>query len=477
MIDLLVLVEAFSATPALRDAWRLSGYVERVAALGGMVAVLTDDPQSGWPRGWRPVAHPGEALDAFPDAGAVLHVQAEQIFLDVEIALDGLAEFERFRPDMFTQWEHCLLPVGVGVRIYSPQALRRGDVGSMSAFLAAMVADPTAFSVRYDQRAYVSHEDHLLDTRFSDRTAAAVARAPAWSLAGYLEVADPGTHGYVGAPGAAMTDRRGMAAPYGFESRECADFPTYVMFDLTNRCNAACVHCPQSVGFVGQDNPTFLAFDAFRRAIDECVDRPIHFVRITADGEPLLHPRIWDMLDYAAAKGVGPVGLTTNGAALNDANARRLLTSGTFMVDVSIDAASEDTFRKIRVGLSFRQVRDNVLRLLELRRQSGSDLKVMTSFVRQPGNAHEVEDFQAQWVPLVDKVLIRELNSNVGLNGVAGGADGPEPGRWPCPHLWRRVVIGYGGELKACPIDWQGAGEPPADGQSDPGTVARRFLP
>lgn len=121
MIDLLVLVEAFSATPALRDAWRLSGYVERVAALGGMVAVLTDDPQSGWPRGWRPVAHPGEALDAFPDAGAVLHVQAEQIFLDVEIALDGLAEFERFRPDMFTQWEHCLLPVGVGVRIYSPR--------------------------------------------------------------------------------------------------------------------------------------------------------------------------------------------------------------------------------------------------------------------------------------------------------------------------------------------------------------------
>ncbi|MGE4279593.1 MAG: radical SAM/SPASM domain-containing protein [Magnetospirillum sp.] len=455
MIDALVLVEA-AMTFALSQAWRRSGYVERIAALGGAVAVLTDDPQATWPEGWKPVTHLSQALDAFPHVQAVIHVEAEQIFMDVGVALGGLAKFADHRPDLFTQWEHCLLPVGVGVRIYSPQCLRRAGKERMSEILTTVLAAPSVFTVRYDEREYVDVNAHLLDSRFSDHTAAAVAQATSWSLAGYLAVADARCHRYAGDSGNKVTDRRGMAAPYGFESRECADFPTYVMFDLTNRCNAACVHCPQSIGFTGQDKPSFLDFDVFKQAIDECVGRPIQFVRITADGEPLLHPRVWDMLDYATMKGVGPVGLTTNGAALNAANARRLLASGTFMVDISIDAASEATFQEVRVGLSYSQVRDNVLRLLDLRQDTGSKLKVMTSFVRQPANAHEVNDFHAQWTPLVDKVLIRELNSNVGLNDVAAAAEVPAGGRWPCPHFWRRVVIGYGGEVKACPIDWQG---------------------
>ena len=51
---------------------------------------------------------------------------------------------------------------------------------------------------------------------------------------------------------ALRVDERGVRAPYGFESIACGHFPTYVMFDITNLCNARCIHCPQSI--VGPNN-------------------------------------------------------------------------------------------------------------------------------------------------------------------------------------------------------------------------------
>ena len=65
-------------------------------------------------------------------------------------------------------------------------------------------------------------------------------------------------------------------------------------------------------------------------------------IRVTADGEPMLHPKIFDMLEYAALQGAGPVGLTTNGSLLTEAAAKRLLASGLFLVDVSLDDILDD---------------------------------------------------------------------------------------------------------------------------------------
>ena len=85
----------------------------------------------------------------------------------------------------------------------------------------------------------------------------------------------------------------------------------------------------------------------------------------------------------------------------------------------------------------------------------GVSTKVMVSFVKQPDNEHEVEDFKAYWEPKVDKVLIREMISNVGLTPpVLRGLKGA-PDRWPCAHFFRRIVINHESDLKACPIDWK----------------------
>ena len=253
-----------------------------------------------------------------------------------------------------------------------------------------------------------------------------------------------------------MKDERRVPGVYGFESSACAEFPTYIMFDITNKCNSKCTHCPHSTIIGDEKNKaTYLSFKIYKKVIDECKGRKIQFIRITADGEPLLHPRLFDMIGYAVQHRVGPVGLTTNGALLTPAKTKKLIESNIFMVDVSLDAFKKETYNKIRYGLSYEKVMNNIKFLLEYKKQANSQLKVMVSFVKQKENINELQEFIDYWEPLVDRVLTREMISNVNLVEVSGEENKKVLERWPCPHWFRRIVINYDGVIKACPVDWE----------------------
>ncbi len=403
-------------------------------------------------------------------AAAVL-VDGDQIFLDAALAARGLSRFRPDREDLFTQWEHCRLPVGVGVRAVATRVIPELGGERPADWLAAIRDAPAGRRFHYDTVHRVPFAESLLDARDRPALRAALAeRDPvSWDLEGFCSLAtdratDPtpcmDALAYSPQP-APRVDERGMPAAYGFESLACARFPTYVMFDITNLCNARCVHCPQSLVEDDGGRPAFLGeighltLSAFKRVIDECVGRPMQFVRITADGEPLVNKAVFEMIEYASEKGVGPVGLTTNGSLLSEKRAQRLVESGVAIVDFSLDAALPETFHAIRVGLDFERTRRNVQRFIDLRDRSGADIQVMVSFVKQDGNHDEVDAFRAYWEPRVDKVLIREMISNIGLNERSAHLWPGWDARWPCAHFFRRVVINHEGILKACPIDWR----------------------
>ncbi len=399
-------------------------------------------------------------------AETLVLVGPDQWFLDPRLVQRGLWQFEPERHDYFTQWEHCRLPVGVGVRAVSVRSFRQSDARSPFDFLQEILDHPPSFKFCYDVEHRVEFADSLLDARDHAglrRALATGARPESWDLSGFLNFAKCQGEDwrYRPSPVAPRRDERGMPAAYGFESAACAEFPTYVMFDVTNVCNARCVHCPQSLTTAEGKRPEFLAdtdhltLQAFQRVVDECQGRELQFVRITADGEPLVHPHLFSMLEYAKEKGVGPAGLTTNGSLLNEQRAERLAHSGVAIVDFSLDAIRPETFRRIRVGLNFARTQENVLRFLKIRDQERLPIKVMVSFVKQADNVDEVEEFRDFWAPRVDKVLIREMISNVGLNDPSESLWPGWDKRWPCAHLFRRVVVNHRGVLKYCPIDWE----------------------
>ncbi|MFT7485645.1 MAG: pyruvate-formate lyase-activating enzyme [Candidatus Paceibacteria bacterium] len=470
-IRALVIVDCSQGYPnsELRSLWQRSGFERRVEALGEHVYIWANEPgESPWDR-LASTADLERALLA-DTAETLILVDPTQVFLDVELALSGLACFDPAYHDSFTQWEHCRLPVGIGIRALAARTWIQLSASSPEEALSGLRNDPAGRRFAYDVEHRVTYEESLLDSRAVASLRGLLPDSETWpqerewSLAGFLEMAstvDAEALRYQPETVAARVDERRMPAAYGFESDACASFPTYVMFDITNVCNARCIHCPQSLRDEAGELPSFLikkehqSLEVYKQVIDECTQHDVRFVRITADGEPLVHPHLFEMLEYARDQNVGPVGLTTNGSLLTPERAQRLLESGVAVVDFSLDALHRETFDKVRVGLNFEKTRANVLHFIDLVNASGADVKVMVSFVKQDSNVDEVDEFREYWSPRVAEVVVREMISNVGLNDPSTSSWPGWDARWPCAHFFRRVVVNHQGLLKACPIDWE----------------------
>lgn len=260
----------------------------------------------------------------------------------------------------------------------------------------------------------------------------------------------------------ATTSTASSLSSYTFRGRLRAEFPSQVIIDATEICNLACIHCPhptfkKSEHYAGASlDPTLNA-----KAIDEIgtVGRGhTQYVRYTGEGEPLIHPKIFDLLGYAVKHSGTTVTLTTNGTILNDTRIEKLLECGVQVVDISIDAFAPETYAKVRVHGDLAVTRANVLRLLERAKASGGKTKVVVSYVEQPANETETKDFESFWRGNgADYVVVRRLHSSAGaVIQIARSLEESalrEPRR-PCLYPWERITLNPRGQLAFCPQDW-----------------------
>lgn len=249
---------------------------------------------------------------------------------------------------------------------------------------------------------------------------------------------------------------------YDFGGRLNADFPSQILMDITEVCNLACTHCP---------HPDFVKSEHYAgRYLDPALNEKMieevrqhgkgrtQYIRYASNGEPLVHPNGYDMIQSAVDHSGVYVTLTTNGKIMNEKRTQRLLESGVHLIDISIDAFKPETYAKIRVKGNLAVTQENVLRLLRWVRESKAKTKVVVSFVEQPQNTQEALDFESYWKDQgADFVVIRRLHSCSGA--VQDLADMQRTKlstmkRRPCLYPWERVVINARGDLAFCPSDW-----------------------
>jgi pyruvate-formate lyase-activating enzyme len=249
---------------------------------------------------------------------------------------------------------------------------------------------------------------------------------------------------------------------YGFGGRLTAAFPSQIWMDISEVCNLACTHCP---------HPAFKASEAYAaRALDPELNSKMveevrrhgqgltQYIRYSSNGEPLVHPHAYDMIDEAVRRSGVYVTLTTNGTIMNEQRTTRLLEAGVHMIDISIDAHLPETYARIRRNGRLEVTRANVLRLIDWVRASRASTKVVVSFVEQPENAAEAADFERFWTDHgADSVVIRRQHSASGaliaLADVRRAAATTTPRR-PCLYPWERIGVTAAGHLAFCPSDW-----------------------
>ena len=195
-----------------------------------------------------------------------------------------------------------------------------------------------------------------------------------------------------------------------------ADWLWFLELELTPRCNLSCRMCVH----------TFRAWEG--QPLHEGVERgadvdPGRFrdlvtrfhqlhdgpkeVRLQWLGEPLLHPEWATLLRHACADPRTAGVLITNGVLLDRGASEAILeTPGAIRVELSINAASPESYREVTGADGYETVVANVRRFLELRRRADreTDVAVRIKTLAMPETAGEVGAFLDLWRGELDRL-------------------------------------------------------------------------
>src|SRR6059058_5118092 len=146
--------------------------------------------------------------------------------------------------------------------------------------------------------------------------------------------------------------------------------PTYLQLEPVGQCNLRCRMCPIQFRRDGPPYgpPAFMDFDLFARLLDELPD--LRELQLQGLGEPMMHPRFFDMVAYAARRGVR-TSTNSNMTLLNPDRTERLVTCGLGELHASIDGATAATYEHIRTRAHFDRVIANVELLQATKRHLG----------------------------------------------------------------------------------------------------------
>lgn len=136
----------------------------------------------------------------------------------------------------------------------------------------------------------------------------------------------------------------------------------FLQIEPTTRCNFTCGFCTGR--HMAQRD---LDFGLFTQVIDAHPD--LRHIELQGEGEPLMHPRFFDMVEYVRLHRPGVrVSTITNGSLLNRRNIDGLLGTGIHKIYVSLESADPVHFRAIRGG-SLERIGRGVAALLAERRR------------------------------------------------------------------------------------------------------------
>ncbi|MBF0166136.1 MAG: radical SAM protein [Alphaproteobacteria bacterium] len=239
---------------------------------------------------------------------------------------------------------------------------------------------------------------------------------------------------------------------------ETPPFPRMVVLTMVYPCNASCPHCPYNNATIREEyrDQPFMDEGVFRKVAQEAGKHGV-LLRISGAGEPMMHPKVTELLVYAKSMGC-KIGLITNGSLFTEENSRALLEAGVDMIEFSVDAADPDTYHVVRKRLKWDILLENARRMLAIRNAIKSTSNIVASGVNQVGiDIDEVERFWRNDVG-VDNFIRRKFltwgeNTKLDASQSADPAPYLDINTEPCPFIFERVLIDTRGTVMGCPYD------------------------
>jgi len=167
-----------------------------------------------------------------------------------------------------------------------------------------------------------------------------------------------------------------------------------MIIESSSLCNLKCAICPtgtstlkRAQGMIKQDN--------FRHLVDEAGPY-LRYLNLYFCGEPLMHKKICEIIEYAKKKGIEQVQLHTNGNMdFDNKFIQDLVTSGLDLLVVSIDGATQDVYEKYRRGGSLAKSLNFIKKISAEKRESNSFYpKVEIQFILMQHNYKQLDQMK-----------------------------------------------------------------------------------
>ncbi len=259
--------------------------------------------------------------------------------------------------------------------------------------------------------------------------------------------------------------------------------PLSVDIEIAAICDLACPHCSREF-LVTPDK--VINFKLYKSIIDQAAKLDVPSVKLIWRGEPLLHPKVKKLIQYAKESGIIEVIINTNGTNLDEKKANELIDSGLDQLIYSFDGGTKKTYEKMRPGRfkknNFEDVYNNIKNFHEIRKSKKSKFPITKiQMIMTKDTRNEVEDFYSLFNDIVDDVTITQYNERGGnINDLDEKTKNKITSylkenklplttpymvdidnnifvslkRKPCEQIYQRLMVTYSGRVGMCCHDW-----------------------
>jgi pyruvate-formate lyase-activating enzyme len=239
-----------------------------------------------------------------------------------------------------------------------------------------------------------------------------------------------------------------------FVHRRPSSSPVVVEIEPSTACDLDCVFCPREALCRPAGHLSLDAFRLILRNLGPPSDGGM--LLFSGFGEPLAHGAIAILVEQAKRTGWF-CGITTNGTGISEPSIHALLSAGLDVLQVSLHAATDRTYRRITNRDAYAAVVNNIQSVLPM---CTNRIVLALNFTVTPWNRHEIPGFASYWKDrgLAHINFSRCHNRGGRFHGFphASSPSPPSGGHADCWAYRHALYVAWDGGLLACCNDLTG---------------------
>ena len=252
-------------------------------------------------------------------------------------------------------------------------------------------------------------------------------------------------------------------------AKSLEEWPGALLIDITNRCNAKCVWCPNP----DLTNVGAMDMDVYRKIIDDYGSRG-GVITFGTFGEPLIDKHMKERIEYIKTyPKIHKIEILTNGFFLNENIVPTIIENGVG-VDISLDELDKKTFEDVK-KMNFDVVRDNIVDFLETNSKATKPVPVNIRIKTMKTVEETLEQELFKIINSYDcSVVLNSIDDNI-ISNWAGKLDKEsfikehkittnnktqfthkrfnQTNVAPCTQLWKWMVVYWDASVVLCCAD------------------------